>query len=286
MMGSNETILVTGAGGHVGSWVVKGLHVAGAKVRAGGRSPGRLRLPEGVESVYVDLASPETLPAALAGVGKVFLYTVPSGIDAFVAAAAAAKVEHVVVLSSNTVEEDIPERKPIADMHRAVEEPLAESGIPFTFLRPAHFATNVLLWHWDKMIKATGRVRFPYPESHCDAIHERDIADVAVEALTGSGHEGQAYFITGPESVTQRRQCELIGAALGRPVPFEEITPEEARAQLGAFMPAWVMAPTLGYWAVSDGVPSPVTDLVPKLVGHPARSFAEWAIDHAGDFRA
>ena len=284
-MGANGTILVTGASGHVGRSVVEQLLAAGEQVRASGRDPQRLNLPAGVERVELDLASPRTLAGALDGVRKVFLYAQPEGIEAFLTAAKAAGVEYVVLLSSNTIDEwqELPARKPIAEMHQAVEDAIAASGIAYTFLRPAHFATNVLLWHWDDMIRAEGVVRFPTPESYCDAIHERDIAAVGVKALTEPGHEGRSYFLTGPEQVTQRQQAELIAQAIGRPVRYQEISLEEARQELRG-TPEWALDAVIGYWEFSDGAPGPLTDLVEKITGRPALSFAQWAADHAADF--
>ncbi|MEV6931636.1 NAD(P)H-binding protein [Dactylosporangium sp. NPDC051485] len=280
-----QPVLVFGGGGQVGRAVVDELLAAGATVRATGRNPDRLDLPAGVERVRADLTDPATLPAALRGVRKVFLYAVPDGVDAFVAAAQEAGVEHVVLLSSDTVLDRIPARKAIADMHRVVERALEDSGLATTFLRPDNFASNVLLWGWADSIRDGGVVRFPYPESHSDAIHERDIAAVAAVALTRPGHEGERYLITGPESVTQRRQAELIAEATGRPVRVEELTPEQGRAELARIVPAWVIDATIGYWAATDGVPYQVTDVVERVTGRPARSFAAWARDHAADFR-
>ncbi|MFL6119682.1 NAD(P)H-binding protein [Actinophytocola sp.] len=273
-------ILVTGASGQVGRRVVEQLGAVHADLRVSGRDPAAL----GGDAVYADLTRPETLPAALAGVSKVFLYTMPTGIDGFLGAAAEAGIEQIVLLSSQTVVDAIPQRRPIAEMHRVVEEAIAASGIPYTFLRPENFATNILMWGWPEMIRADGVLRFPYPESHSDAIHEADIAAVAVAALTEPGHEGRSYFLTGPESITQREQLEIIGEAVGKPVRYEELTDAEAREALRPIVPEWVMDAVVGYWAHTDGVPAPITDEVLRITGVPPRSFKQWAVDHVADF--
>ncbi|GLY32330.1 NAD(P)H-binding protein [Kineosporia sp. NBRC 101731] len=281
-------ILVTGAGGRVGALVVRELVGAGAEVRAGARTPQRLSVPEGVEVVAADLTRPETLPDALKDVSSIFLYAVPDGAGAVAEAAAAAGVEHVVLLSSHTSLEvqSIPERAPLAAMHETVEDAVTAAGLEYTFLRPANFASNVLLWGWDSMIRADGVVRFPYPDSHSDAIHERDIAAVAATVLTSAdrAHRGASYSITGPESVSQREQADLIGRAIGRPVRFEEVTPQDARRALGEHVPDWVLDATLAYWAATDGIPYAVNDLVASITGRPALTFGRWAIDHRDDF--
>lgn len=271
---------MTGASGQVGRCVAEQLREVNADIRLSGRNPAAL----GADAVYADLTDPATLPAALAGVSKVFLYTVPDGIDGFLTAAEQAGVEQIVVLSSQTVVEAIPQRRPIAEMHRVVEEAVAASGIPYTFLRPENFASNILMWGWPEMIRADGVLHFPYPESHSDAIHESDIAAVAVKALTEPGHEGRSYFLTGPESITQREQLEIIGEAIGKPVRYDELTDAQARAALAPIVPEWVMDAVVGYWAHTDGVPAPITDEVQRITGAAPRSFKQWATDHAADF--
>jgi uncharacterized protein YbjT (DUF2867 family) len=271
-------ILVTGASGQVGRHVAAQLRSIGADFVVSGRNPESL----GPNAVYADLTDPSTLPAALSGVSKVFLYTVPEGIDGFLEAAAG--VSHIVLLSSQTVVDAIPSRQPIAEMHQVVEDAIVSSGIPYTFLRPENFASNILMWGWPSMIRSGGVLRFPYPESHSDAIHEADIAAVAVKVLTSSGHEGKSYFLTGPESVTQRAQLEIIGEAVGKPVRYEELTDAEAREALKPIVPEWVMDAVVGYWAHTDGVPAPITDEVERITGVPARSFKQWAADHVADF--
>ncbi|MCX3061827.1 NAD(P)H-binding protein [Streptomyces beihaiensis] len=281
---SPAQILVTGATGQVGREVVAQLAAEGVPVRAGARSPERVQGPEGVEAVAVDVTRPETLAAALDGVEKVFLYAFGQGITEFLAAARTAGVKHVVLLSSQTVTDAFPGQEPIAEMHRSAEAAVVESGIAHTFLRPHNFATNILMWGWPQSIREQGKVRFPHPESHSDVIHEKDIAAVAVKALTEPGHEGQSYFISGPESVTQRRQLEIISEVVGRPLRFEERTPRQAREDLAEIVPPWVADAVFSYWAHSDGVPTHLSDTVERITGRPARTFAEWAADHAADF--
>ena len=277
-------ILVTGATGSVGSSVVDQLMAAGAPVRASARRPAALDLPDDVERVELDLVRPGTFGPALAGVRSVFLYVQPAGLDAFLAAAARAGVEHLVVLSSQTVNEHISGREAIAAMHKAVEQKVVDSGLPCTFVRPGHFATNALLWGWAAQLRAGDVLRFPYPDLENAAIHEKDIAAVAVTALVEPGDQGQAYFVTGPESISQRRQLADIAAATGRSLQFVELSPEETRPMLLRQMPEWVTDAMLLSWQASNGVPAEVSDGVEKVTGRPARPFAEWAADHAKDF--
>jgi uncharacterized protein YbjT (DUF2867 family) len=276
------TILVTGGRGAIARNVVAGLLDAGVPVRAASRRPAEAALPAGVEPVRVDPAEPDTLEAALDGVDKLFLYADPDGIGAVVDASRAAGVRHLVLLSSLATELPDAESNPIGRRHLVVERAIADSGLPWTFVRPGMFATNHL--QWAASIRAEGVVRAPYPEAHAAAVHERDMADVAVAALTGDGHEHRSYALTGPESLTQRERVAAIAAAIGKPVRFEEQTPEEARAAMLRFMPENVVDVLLRFQSASDGKPAPVLDTIEQVTGHPARTFAEWATDHADDF--
>jgi uncharacterized protein YbjT (DUF2867 family) len=276
-------ILITGARGHVAQAVVAQLLAAGVPVRAVSRDPESASLPAQVEVARANLAEPETLRAALDGVGRVFLYAEPQGIEGVLEAARAAGVEQIVLLSSSAVVARHPEASPIAQRHLVVEQAIVASGLPWTFVRPGAFATNAL--QWAPSIKAAGLVRAPYPEAQMAPIHEQDIAAVAVAALVSDGHAGQAYVLTGPESLTQRRQVELISEAIGRPIRFEALTTEQAREQFGRFMPPPIVETFLGYLAAADGKPAPVLNTVQDVTGRPGRTFAEWATDHAADFR-
>ena len=66
-------------------------------------------------------------------------------------------------------------------------------------------------------------MRWPYGEAARSLIHERDIAAVATLALTEDGHRGSRYVLSGPETLTQVEQVQVIGESIGRPVRWEEL---------------------------------------------------------------
>jgi uncharacterized protein YbjT (DUF2867 family) len=279
------TILVTGASGNVGRNVVDLLIEAGAPVRAASRNPQAAGLPADVDVRAVDLADPETFADALTDVDKVFLFAEPSAIDGVVDAAKAAGVRHVVLLSSMATAMAGEKNNPITRRHAVIEEALENSGLAWTFLRPGSFATNTL--RMAGFIKE-GLVRVPYAEARIASIHERDIAEVGVRALLDDGHEGAAYVLTGPEAITQRRQIELIAETIGRPVQIVDLDPEQSRelltAQFGSFGTPEIVASLLRMFASQVDNPPEITDTVAKIIGRPARTFAEWAVDHKADF--
>jgi uncharacterized protein YbjT (DUF2867 family) len=217
-------ILVTGATGNVGRVIVTQLHATGEHVRALTRNPQRADFPDGVDVVRGDLSEPETLPAALAGVDRAFLFPLPETVPGFLAVAEKFGLRRTVVLSSLAT--TMPSN-PIGERHRTVEQAVEQDSPEWTHVRPGAFATNSVMW-WRDSIRAQGVVRAPYGEAQFSPIHEADIAAVATAALVTDEHVGQKYALTGPESLTQREQVALIGSAIGKDIRFEELTPEEA----------------------------------------------------------
>ncbi|SCG58878.1 NAD(P)H-binding protein [Micromonospora halophytica] len=292
------TILVTGATGNVGRHVVDLLVRAGADVRATSRNPESLDLPAEVDVRRADLTDRKTFEHALHGVEKVFLYTQPSGTAAVMEAAKDAGVKHAVLLSSAAVAGPDPDHW-IARWHRAAENSIEQSGLSWTFVRPGPFAVNSL--QWAESVKRGEPVRLLYAHSYLSAIHERDIAEVSACALLQDGHAGARYRITGGDSVTQAEQLALIGQAIGRELAFEDVTGDDARADLRArFAPRiqelvrdGVVDPTdtseivetrIRYYEEALEGPAEIDGTVEKVLGKPARTFAEWAADHKADF--
>jgi len=146
------------------------------------------------------------------------------------------------------------------------------------------FATNALSW-WAPQIRAGDVVRWPYLAAASAPIDERDIAAVAVRALCDEGHAGAEYVLTGPQPLSHFDQLATIGRVMGRSLRIEEISPEEARNELFSFWPASVVNMLLTAWAASIGQPVFVTSEVTDVTGAPARSFFEWATDHATEFQ-
>jgi uncharacterized protein YbjT (DUF2867 family) len=117
--------------------------------------------------------------------------------------------------------------------------------------------------------------------------NERDLAAVACLALCEGRHAGADYVVTGPQSLTQAEQLHIVGRAIGRSLHFEEMSPDEARAELLPTLgSSAVINMLLNAWAAAIGHPAFVTSTFLELTGTPPRTFSEWAIDHAAEFRA
>jgi uncharacterized protein YbjT (DUF2867 family) len=276
--------LVVGATAAFGWQAVEELVAAGAPVRALTRTPDKAALPAGVEVVQADLTRPETLPPALREVEAVLL-VLQYGLDVteFLRAAREAGVDRVVLLSSGAID-DGAARQPdvIAQYHRDVERAIEDSGMRWTFLRLLFPALNTL--SWAMQLGAGDVIRGPYADAEVSAVHERDVAEVAARVLTGDGHAGRIYDVTGPASLTQAEQVRILGDTLDRPLTIEELDPEPVREQLSQFMDPAFVAALLDLLGAAVGKPAPVTDVVETITGHPARGYAQWAADHRADF--
>ncbi len=274
--------LVTGATGRIGRTLVAQLAAQGLPVRALARSARGETWAPGVEAVDADLAHTDALRVALAGVEAVFLFTPITGASDLASLARDAGVRRGVLLSSIATQKADPRTNPIAARHARAEQLLAASGLPATVLRPDTFAANAL--DWAPEIRATGRVRLAHPGSRRVPLHEEDLAAVAALAMTTPGHEGQAWWLTGPAQVSQGEQVRAIADAIGRPVAVDEMPEEEALAQWQARMPEQAARRLLDYLRKSVDQPPPVSPEVERLLGRPARSFAQWAADHRAAF--
>jgi uncharacterized protein YbjT (DUF2867 family) len=253
-------------------------------VRALLRNPDAARLPSQVDVAPGDITVPETLDACLDGVDTVFLvWTAPL---AAVAPALERITKHgrrIVFLSAplKTPHPLFQQPNPVRAIAEEIERLIVASEVQWTVLRPGMFAANALRW-WAPQIRAGDVVRWPYLAVPTAPIDERDIAAVAVRALTGDGHAGAEYVLTGPQSLSQFEQISTIGQVLGRSLRIEEISPDEARREWT--MPAFVVNMLLDAWAAAVGQPAHVTSTVEEITGTPARTFLDWTTVHAAEF--
>ncbi|MEV8451221.1 NAD(P)H-binding protein [Streptomyces sp. NPDC052095] len=276
-------ILVTGATGNIGRALLEELREAGdGPVRGLTRDVGRASFPEGVEAVEGDLARVDSLKDAWDGVRSLFL-PAGRGADAEVLAAARrAGVEHVVLVSSITVQTH--PHLPQAGANLAVERALQDSGMAWTILRPTQFASNTL-W-WTESIREQGVVRAPYGDVGLPTIHPADIAAVARVALAEPGHRGRTYALTGPERVTPRQQVAALADALGRELAFDGISREEAHRQMASFMGDGGASAVLDLMGGDvNGELLEVRDTVSRVTGAEARSYRQWAAENSAAFR-
>ena len=279
-------VLVTGATSIVGRELVSQLRDTGAHVRALTRSPESASLPAEVDVYRGDLTVPDTLEPALAGTESVFLiWTVSDQTVEPVIRRIAAHARRIVYLSApyKTPHPFFQQPNPLRILCQRVEESIVNSGVEWTFLRPGIFAANSLRW-WVPQIQRGNIVRWPYAAVETAPTHERDIAAVAARTLCDDGHAGGEYVLTGPQSLTQSEQVSIIGRAIGRNLVITEISPDEARRELVPLFAPFIIEMLMSAWAAAAGQPALVSSTVQDILGRPALTFREWAVEHAPEF--
>lgn len=280
---TNKPTLVMGARGSVGALVLDALLKRGVPVRASARSPKADQFPTGVEVFAADLTDEASLTAAFDGVAHVFLYANLEGVEGVIAAARTAGIERVVLMSSGSVLHPSATGNAITEEHRRIEEAFAAAtDLAVIPIRPLVLATNDL--RWARSIKAGGPLELYRPDAATAPVHERDIAAVAVAAITGVPTPAMSEMLTGPTRLSQREQVAAIASSVGKDVAIAELTRAEAADQLRQFMPPVEAEAVLQFIDDSEAGNSPATDTVATVLGRAATSFEDWVADHATDF--
>lgn len=275
-------ILVTGASGTIGAETARLLAEEGRRVRLLTRDSARVTAPPGrCEVVVGDYTDHGSLRRAMAGAGAVLAVTNNPGTvehdAALLDAARSAGVERLVKLSAlGVLDADADDL--ITRWQRSAEERVRDSGLQWTLLRPRAFMSNTLSW------AATVRERdtvCAWPADTPSAcVDPRDVAAVAALALTGPGHGGRAYALTGPQPLTVRERVRILSEVLGRPLRYEEEPPEVLLHRYESRYGSRTAHALLAVAARRSRVDSTLE----RLLGRPARGFAEWVRDHAYRF--
>ncbi|MGB8946593.1 MAG: NAD(P)H-binding protein [Streptomyces sp.] len=273
-------IVVTGATGNVGRPLVRALVEAGEQVTTVSRGTAAPEAPEGIRHRQADVGDPVGLKPALEGADALFLLT--SGelmlgggnVDGALEAARSCGVRRVVLLSS----QGVGSLRHPPEFENAVKG----SGLEWTVLRPAGFASNA--FQWAESVRQRREVTAPFGDVALPVVDPADIAELAATVLRAGGHGGATYELTGPVPVSPRQQAAALGDVLGEPVRFVEQSPAEARAQMVRFMPEQVVDSTLALLGTPYAEEQRVSPDVERVLGRPPRAFAEWAARNAPAF--
>jgi uncharacterized protein YbjT (DUF2867 family) len=276
-----STILVTGASGTIGRTVLERLAPQQRQVRALVRNAPADPVPTVDYRIY-DLSAVESIDRALDGVDTVYLScgNVPEQVTyetTVIDRAAACGVARVVKLSAHGAAADAPVA--FWRWHAQIEQHLVSSGIDHVLLRP-HFLMSNLLGAIHTA-STMGMVFAPAGDAAITMVDPRDVADVAVAALTDPSAVtgvGRALTVTGGERVGFDRVASTLARALDREVAYVDVPPAAAREQMvQAGLPEMVADEILNVFAVlRDGGQAEVTDVVPRLTGHEARIVADY----------
>ncbi len=282
-------IYVADGGGYIGRELVKRLVAAGQQVRALVANAEEARIVEGpnTEVVLGDRERPETFAHTLAGAEVAVLITrhVTSLFEleaAFIKAAQAAGVGRIVKSSAFNASLDQQGAKLL---HAKSEQAIRQSGMTWTFLRPQFFMQN-MLWFADE-IKTKGTFSLNIKSGRVGMIDYRDIAALAAKCVTETGHEGQIYNLSGPETISMQDIAASLSRAVGTPIRYNDISAEEFQRYLIAMgWSAWhAEVMTRSYAGMSQGASAIVTDDVQRLLGRKATSFDQVATDYARFFK-
>lgn len=282
-------ILVTGATGKVGQEVVRQLAVADAQVRALVRDPARashIRLP-GVEILVGDLAEPASLDRALSGVDRVFLLSPPGPEQVelqgnLIDAAKRSGARHIVKVSVTGGPDSGTQ---IGRWHWTTEKQVEASGVSFTFLRPNFYMQQMLLFA--PSIAATDTFSLAMGTAEVSVVDARDVAAVAVCALTQAGHDRKIYDLTGPEALSFDEIADQLSRATGKKISYIHVPPDYARKLfLGIGLPRWLVDDMLILCAsYREGYGAGVSSAVNEVTKQAPRTFSQFARDYAQAFR-
>lgn len=286
-----ETVLVTGATGTTGGALVHQLTDHDVMVRAGVHfrdSAGDLT-DAADEIIEIDMNDPETLSPAFDGVDRAYLLTpfVPDQtplVENLVEAAVAAEVTHLVRHSALGAGRTEPPHS-LAANHSMAEEIVTGAGVATTVVRPTSFMQN--LFNDAESVREQGTIYNPVGEPVA-LVDARDVAAVAAAVLTGDGHDGEAYPVTGPEAITYADAAAALSEELGRDIEHVQVGMDDARGgMLDAGMPEDLVnlyVDLLEWYEAGGG--ADVHSTVEDLTGSPGRSIETFVADYAGQFEA
>jgi len=284
-------ILVTGATGMVGGEVVRQLSARGAPPIALVHSPDKApALEDSCTEVRVaDLRDEVTVREAVRGIDRLFMLTPVTPDQAeigrtLVQAAADAGVQRIVKLS--IIGADLEPGIALGRWHREMERAIEESGVAWTFLRPAGFMQN-MAGLFAATVPAQGMFFLPCGDAAVSKADARDVSAVAASVLLDDGWEGQALTITGPEALTYHQIAALMAEASERPVTYVDVPEEAARAGLEqGGVPEPMLSAFMELWALEKaGQAAWVTDDAERVLGRPPRGFADFARDYAAAWK-
>jgi uncharacterized protein YbjT (DUF2867 family) len=282
-------ILLTGVTGKTGGETAKQLLAKGVKFRAIVRNAAKAEdlKAAGVELVVGDIGDAAVVRQALSGVEKALL-VLPNGKtqqaneQQFTDLAKAAGVKHLVKMSS--MEAVAHAKTPIPQAHWAVEEYIRASGIPWTMLKPNFFMQNLL--GSANSIKTQKKFSLPMGEGTTGMADIRDIAAVCVEVLTGTGHTGKSYEITGPEVLTFHDVAARFSEVLGEKIEYVPMPMDQFRQRMTGVLEPWHLNAVCELFReIAEIGLDHTTDTFRQLMGREPRSVTQFVRDHIAVFR-
>ena len=282
-------ILLTGATGRVGSATGKALARSNVPFRALVRDPDKVAFdPDAAEIVVGDLNDPAIVKQALEGVSRALVVMGNHPDQAklerqFASLAVDAGVSHLVKVSSMEAAPDATATLP--KNHYDTEQHIASLGVDWTFLRPNYYMQNMLMYAGS--IARTGSFALPLDTAKTAMVDARDVGEVAAVVLTGEGHAGHAYRLTGPTMMDFHEVAARMGTVLERPVSYVAQSPEAFREVLGQFIQStWQLDAVCELFAeIAAGSLEEQTSTTAELLGRSAMDLETFTQQFAGAFQ-
>ena len=147
---------------------------------------------------------------------------------------------------------------------------IEESGIAYTFLRPNAFMQNFVNFY-SHTIKEQGALSLPAGDGKVSFVDARDIAAVAVQALTNNNgkHNSKTYDITGPEAISYDEAVNILSEQVGKKISYVKVSKDDAfKAMKDIGLDDWLIITILeGYNNLRQVYFSPVTTVVREFTG-------------------
>jgi uncharacterized protein YbjT (DUF2867 family) len=282
-------ILVTGASGNVGSYVVKELIKMGEEVIAAGTDIIKLKAKFGdkLEAVHLDLTKQQTFDKALKGVDRIFLMRPPhlgkpEDLYPFIDAALKHNIKLIAFLSLMGVENNtIPP-------HHKIEKYIEKKGIPFAHIRPGFFMQNVSGIHSNE-IKAQGKIFVPAGKSKTSFIDTADIGlAVATVLHEAEKYKNTAHTLTGPEALDYYQVANILSKVTGRKIIYDKpgfLNYRSYYINNRGLDKKYVNVTVALYFMTRMGTAKDVTDDFYKLTGKQPRTFETFAKENVDAFK-
>jgi NAD(P)H dehydrogenase (quinone) len=230
------TIVITGATGHLGRFAVESLLQRGVpadQIVATGRNVDKLAdlAARGVTVKHADYTDPASLKEAFAGADKLLLVSSSEigrrAVQHRNAVEAARDAEVSLLVYTSAPKADDTELL-LAAEHKATEEYIRASGLPFVFLRNSWYIEN-----WTGQLATQiehGAVLGAAGDGRVSGATRQDFAEAAAAVLAGEGHEGKVYELGGDHAFTLTEYAAAVSEQSGTTVAYQDM-PVEAYVQ-------------------------------------------------------
>lgn len=282
-------VLVTGASGNVGRYVVEALLNKNENIIAAGTKPQKLvpLFGKSINTVYLDFTDKQSFDQALEGIDRVFLMRPPhlgkpQDLYPFIDSMKAHNIKLVSFLSLMGVENNtIPP-------HHKIEKYIEKVNLPYAHIRPSFFMQNLSGVH-SVEIREHDEIFIPAGKSKTSFIDAADIG-LAAATLLSSPHDykNTSHTITGPEALDYYEVAEILTQELGRKITYANpgfLRYRKYYVKKRKLNKNYVNVTIALYFMTRMGTAKKVTNDFYTLTGKKTRSMRDFIKDHVNEFQ-